>query len=392
MKQLIKLVIFLIVFVFLTAKSTLAADFVLSPESKTLNVGEEFQVQISLDTKGKEVNGVQASLSFDCKTCFEVKSISFANIFPSNFQSFDNANGNIQIGSGQDLPTASYNGSANWATIIFRAKAVGRGIVSFDSVNSAILELNTSINLLDWSNLRKGTYTVGQSQAGPTPTPTSGNNQGGNQGATSSCNETSPSTPTGLKAESGPGNGEVTLSWTKVYQANHYSLVFGPSSKNYLYGAANIGNVNSYAIKSLTAGKLYYFAIAGVGNCSSSGFSQEVSARAKGAVTTTTTTTTTTTKPKATPTPEKVIYKPIGEVFPNLVVATPTPEEIAPVAITPEKKDNGLFIGIGILFLAIFLVSGFLIFLYRRLQPPQKPPTIMNITSDTPIEPPLNPM
>jgi hypothetical protein len=209
-----------------------------------------------------------------------------------------------------------------------------------------------------------------------------------------SCTETAPSAPTGLKAESGLKSGEVTLTWTKVYQANHYSLVFGPSSKNYLYGAANIGNVNTYVIKSLTPGKLYYFAITGVGTCSSSGFSQEVSARAKGVTTTTTTATTTvaTVKPKATPTPEKANYEPIAEAFPNIVVTTPTPIEIAPIAATPVKNDNGLYIGIGILLAAIFLVSGFLIFLYRRLSRPQKPPTIINITSDTPIEPPLNPM
>lgn len=389
MKIFIKLAIFLIAFIFLTAKSTLAADFILSPESKILNVGEEFQLQINLDTKGKEVNGVQASVNF-CTSCLEVRSISFSGIFPSNFQSFDNVAGLAQVGSGQDLPTASYNGSSLWTTITFRAKAEGNGTVSIDPFNSAILELNTSADLFNRTSLRTVSIAVGQSQTNPTPTPTSGSNQNGNQGTTTtSCNETSPSTPTNLKAESGPNNGEVTLTWTKVYQANHYSLVFGPSSKNYVYGAADIGNVNNYVVKSLTPGKLYYFAIAGVGNCSSSGFSQEVSARAKG--TTTTAAMVTTTKSKITPTPEKVNYKPISEAFPNLVVATPTPIEIASVAQAPAKNESGLFMGIGILFAAIFLTTGFFIFLYRRLRPPSKPPTIMNITSDTPIEPPLNP-
>jgi hypothetical protein len=389
MKQLVKLVIFIFAFTLLAAKSTLAADFILSPESKTLNVGEEFQIQINLDTKGKEVNGVQAALSFSCTTCFEVKSISFSSLFPSNFQTFDNANGNIQLGSGQDLPTASYNGSSSWVTIVFRAKAEGSGEVSLKCFDSAILELNTSSNLLDCGSFKKGTYQVGQSQVNPTPT-SGTTTSSGNQGTSApSCDETSPSTPTGLKAESGPNNGEITLTWTKVYQANHYSLVFGPGSKNYLYGAADIGNVNSYVVKSLTPGKLYYFAITGVGNCSSSGFSQEVSAKAKGAATTSTGTTT---KSKVTPTPEKVLYKPIGEAFPNLAVVTPMPEVVIPTAVTPVKNDNGLFVGLGILLAAIFLVSGFLVLLYRHLRPPQKPPTIMNITSDTPIEPPLNPM
>lgn len=95
----------------------------------------------------------------------------------------------------------------------------------------------------------------------------------------------SPSAPTNVKAVSGPKAGEVILFWDGAAHANRYAVAYGTKSNSYQYGAHNIGGepARSYTIKSLQPGVRYYFRLAAARDCSSSPFSSEVSAVAKGA-------------------------------------------------------------------------------------------------------------
>ena len=70
----------------------------------------------------------------------------------------------------------------------------------------------------------------------------------------------------GLKAVSGPGTGEVTLTWTKLNNdVNDYHITYGLQPGKYIYGAQNIGasstGLNKYTVRQLRSGTRYYFAV-----------------------------------------------------------------------------------------------------------------------------------
>lgn len=102
--------------------------------------------------------------------------------------------------------------------------------------------------------------------------------------AKAECGGPFPPAPVGVRAVSGPNAGEVTLFWNQSPHANRYAVAYGESSKNYLYGADNIGgeNATSYTVRFLKPGQKYYFSLAAARDCSSSSFSQEVSVFAMG--------------------------------------------------------------------------------------------------------------
>lgn len=365
--------LFLVIVALVFPSSAKAASFSLEPLDETVKKGEEFQVKLILDTDDKKVNGIQAVLIYS-SDFLEVKKVDFSNLFPSNFQSIDGDAGEIQLGSGEDLPAAYYKGKGDWLTLTFGAVEVGSSNLSFSCFESAILELETTVNLLDCGVLPRGSYTVTEKTEPPvTPTPTSVPVSSPSPTPTPvpACDVASPSAPTNLQATSGPENGEVTLNWSKVSEATHYNLVFGPGSRDYHYGAPNIGNTDRYVVRQLSPGQLYYFVVAAVNDCASSGYSSEVSARAKR---------TTSEKKVIGPTPTPA-YRPIGEVLPNVAGPSPTPTPIALETLPPELEEEGepsgfpfkWLIGLGILgTIAIFVTLRLIT--RRSSLPPKEPP------------------
>lgn len=88
-----------------------------------------------------------------------------------------------------------------------------------------------------------------------------------------------PKVPTLLSAEN-VSSTEVKLSWTAVDRASYYLVAYGQTSKNYVYGSPNVGNVTSYIVGGLTPGQTYYFVVAAVvdNGCPVAGlFSNELS-------------------------------------------------------------------------------------------------------------------
>ena len=371
---------FLFILALTFPRLALAAKFSLNPLSKDINVGQELDINISLDTQDKEAKGVEAKLSFN-KDLVEITRVNFLGIFPANDQSINNSDGYVQISSNMESPGASFNGNSNWATLTLKGKAKGSTELKFSCPESGIYDLDVS-NLLDCSSLAAGSYTISEEGEPPPGNGEDGDGDGDEEDeppppSEPGCTDPSPDTPTNLGAASGPGNGEVTLTWTKV-SANHYSLVFGGASGAYEYGAANIGDTNQYVVRQLAPGKLYYFAVTAVKGCASSGFSSEVSARAKGATGGTPAKVTPKTSPKPTPTPP---YQPIGEILPE--VDFPTEEEVmkvTPIPIyEPEEKGPSPFRTILLIlaFLAILIGLGFGLWKLIKGKMPPPPPKIV---------------
>lgn len=76
--------------------------------------------------------------------------------------------------------------------------------------------------------------------------------------------------PSGVRAVTGPGSGQTTVSWDGVTDANQYAIVYGTKSGTYIYGGDPIGEASSgqYTVNALHPGGRYYFrVIAKRGNC-----------------------------------------------------------------------------------------------------------------------------
>src|SRR3989338_6726406 len=94
------------------------------------------------------------------------------------------------------------------------------------------------------------------------------------------CGGPYPPQPSRVSAKTGPGAGQVTISWDEVSYANRYAVAYGTESGHYLYGADNIGGQSSrsYSVGYLNPGQKYYFRLSAARDCSASPFSEEFSA------------------------------------------------------------------------------------------------------------------
>lgn len=102
------------------------------------------------------------------------------------------------------------------------------------------------------------------------PPPPSGGNEGGvggpqGGGESPHCGEQTPAAPH-LKNVTKINLSEVELDWDPVEPVTHYSISYGSSSGNYLYGVPNTGKVTSFKVGALGSGN-YCFVVRGVNNC-----------------------------------------------------------------------------------------------------------------------------
>lgn len=89
------------------------------------------------------------------------------------------------------------------------------------------------------------------------------------------CGVTVPPTSTLLSANRLSGD-QTSLSWAAVFPVTHYSISYGLSSGNYIYGVSNTGNVTSFTVGGLQTGIDYCFAVQAVNDCAPSGLSNEI--------------------------------------------------------------------------------------------------------------------
>jgi hypothetical protein len=102
------------------------------------------------------------------------------------------------------------------------------------------------------------------------PAPT-GNGVGGPVGAPV-CTNITPTAPT-LNSATSAGVNSILVRWSKVADATHYSIFYGPSSGNYPYSVPDTGNTDNFVINGLGSG---CFAVKAVNNCAPGPLSNEV--------------------------------------------------------------------------------------------------------------------
>lgn len=144
---------------------------------KDIQPGEEFEVKLFVRSDIDEANLFQARMSFPA-SLVEVSSIKTDDSFVKNWVEnyYDNSAGQINLTGGVPAPgfqTKFGNESAYMATIIFKAKVAGTGIVSFNS-DSAIYRNTDNVNILTIKrdyDISIGTTPSPTSSPSPTPTP-----------------------------------------------------------------------------------------------------------------------------------------------------------------------------------------------------------------------------
>jgi len=113
-------------------------------------------------------------------------------------------------------------------------------------------------------------------------TTSSNNSSSGSSGSSSTpqCSNEKPDAPV-LYEPNHPllpkatGYGELRLNWLKANRASKYTIAFGLSSGNYIYGLPDVGDVDNFTVHFLTPGKRYYFVVRGVNDCMPGDWSRE---------------------------------------------------------------------------------------------------------------------
>lgn len=156
-----------------------AASLSVSPNSKTITVGDTFDISIHLDTEGGFVDGVDiVYLNFN-PTILQVQD---SNLSMTGIQiatgtlllntladDVDNTLGKISL-SQIYLGGGSFKGSGILATITFKALKVGTSNLTFDYEKDNTKDCNTAFGGVDiLSSVSNGTYLVNNPPSPPVP-------------------------------------------------------------------------------------------------------------------------------------------------------------------------------------------------------------------------------
>ncbi|HOY46854.1 MAG TPA: cohesin domain-containing protein [Candidatus Dojkabacteria bacterium] len=142
---------FLFLVPLLLTTNAYAASLSVSPGNITVTNGQEFQINVVLDTQGADIVAVDAIIDYD-PSMVEIVSITQGSIFSAYpVQTF--ANGEIRISALDSTFSTPYNGSGTLATV--RARGLQVGTTSFNFVftsgsttDSNVVEEGTSTDLL----------------------------------------------------------------------------------------------------------------------------------------------------------------------------------------------------------------------------------------------------
>lgn len=159
-----------------SAKAVSAAPRIyLDPSSGNYNSGTEFSVKVKIDTDGRAAMAADALVNFD-STRLEVKQVATGGFFSGFDYNISNSNGRITIYSFAEQALQTRTGTGDLATVTFKAIASGTATVSFlcqagSNSDSAIWD-STGNDLIDCASNGSGSYVIGSSVGGTSPTNT----------------------------------------------------------------------------------------------------------------------------------------------------------------------------------------------------------------------------
>ncbi|HYM65118.1 MAG TPA: fibronectin type III domain-containing protein [Candidatus Sulfotelmatobacter sp.] len=175
--------------------------------------------------------------------------------------------GNNRILAFNPIPTSD-NASANDAIgqIDLTSRSIGTTSATFNNPQGELDFSTSTLFVGDSSNNRVLAF----NNFGPSPTPTNTPTPTPTFAPASApvCSDTKPGDPSSVTAASGPGSGQITLSWTApANPVTDYSITYSDNSTTPKWGVVSTGKVTSYVISALSNGVAYYFWVNAVNGC-----------------------------------------------------------------------------------------------------------------------------
>jgi hypothetical protein len=142
-----------------------AAETLISPATGSYSKGQTFTATMRVNPQGKNVNAVEATLTFDTSKLQVVSVSKTGSVFSlwTTEPTFSNTQGTIQFGGGSPTP---FSAQSTLVVVTFRANGEGDATVDWKTASVLAADgLGTDV----FSGSVKGTYTIGA--GAPTPPP-----------------------------------------------------------------------------------------------------------------------------------------------------------------------------------------------------------------------------
>lgn len=128
-----------------------AATLRLEPSTVITTVDKTFEVKISVNSGGEEINAIDAFVVYDANM-LEVQSVSDGTFFPTVLHDFKKA-GRAYVAGMVDNPGTFKVGAGTVASIFFKAKKNGSSTAVFECIQGATTDSNVVKNDLNASDI-----------------------------------------------------------------------------------------------------------------------------------------------------------------------------------------------------------------------------------------------
>lgn len=174
-----KILFFVLIFFLLPAylivfsRPVRAASLILSPATGAIDLNQTFSAEVILDTAESNSDSADVILKYDADKLSVISSV-LGELYDNKAKNDTGVLGKITLRA-YSSPGTFYKGMGSFATVTFKAKAVGTALVSFDFIANSTKDCNITLSKTDiLTSVTGATYVIAiapTATAGPSPTP-----------------------------------------------------------------------------------------------------------------------------------------------------------------------------------------------------------------------------